>query len=144
MLCDANGIDYVVTFFRLGIRGDFFQLIIVYTPACSSFHLRIKYFGVDIAHKQYHFKWSDVGACGDKRHRYSNPEILFNAEVPYKSIGITCRISDFSHIVFGNLSVIELFPKHFLRYLNNFIGMVIILREYERLGNICPIPFAII
>ena len=139
MFCNADGINYVITFFCLCIRRDFLQLVVADISACPSFHLRIKNFGIDIAHKKYHFQRFDVGAGSDKCHGNGDAKIFFIAKISYKGIGVARRISNFSHIVLGKLSVSKLFSKYLFCNFYNLIGMIIVFGKYEGFWNIPPI-----
>ena len=129
MLCNTDGINYVIAFFHLSVRSNFFQLIVADTPASPPLHLRIKHLGIDVAHKKYYFQRSNISAGSYKRYSNGYSEIFFNTEIPYEGIRITRRVSYFPHIIFRNLAVIESFPKYLSCNLYNLIGMIVVFCE---------------
>ena len=81
MLCHTNSIHKNIIIFGNGIGGDIPQHVIVNGAHTSPFHLDIEWFGGDIAHEHYNFKWLHISTGGNKSACHSYSETLIIAEL---------------------------------------------------------------
>ena len=143
MLCHTNSIYDIIAFFRVGIRRNFTQTIVVDDAAATALHLCVEDVGMNVLHKQHNLQRPDIGACCYQRHGDGNAEILLYSQITNKAIRVASGVSDLLYKVLRHYAILELFTEYLLGNFDDLGCMIIVLCEDQRFRDVFPFLFTV-